>query len=81
MRSSSESISSRNLVSPDALEGTRTAAPRQLRLRLGLPTPVALRHWRHSAAAEFPDSDAELLGLVGEICRDARTGKVDDPDR
>src|SRR5262249_31344240 len=32
-------------------------------------------------AAVFPDGDAKLLGFVGEVRRDARTGEYDDADR
>ena len=36
---------------------------------------------RRSGAAELPDRDAELLGLVGEVGGDAGAGKHDDADR
>src|SRR5262245_5202423 len=32
-------------------------------------------------AAVLPDGDAKLLGFVGEVRRDARTGEYDDADR
>src|SRR6516162_2900002 len=37
--------------------------------------------WRRLCAAEFPDRDAELPGLVSEIRGDAGAGEDDDADR
>src|SRR5258708_39215379 len=44
---------------------------------------IANSVWRRRscAAVELPDWDAELLGLVSDVCRDAGARKHDDPDR